>query len=213
MRIISLRSRARIGFAGLAILFVAASTNGQPTTAPQSVQAGAYVLDKSHAKLNWAVSHFGFSTYTGEFTSFDANLQLDPARPERSLLTVTIDTASVETNDDKLDEHLRSAEFFNSAKHPKATFRSTQVKPTGPRTARVTGDLTLNGVTKPVALDVVFNGAGMNAATKNYVAGFSAETKISRSQFGVATYSPAIGEEVTLTISGEFNPRPTSSAR
>lgn len=208
MTIPSYRGRARVGAAVLAGLLMAASasTSGQPGTARAEVKSGAYALDKSHAKLNWAVSHFGFSTYNGEFTGFDARLTLDAARPERSSLAVTIDAASVETNDDKLDEHLRSPDFFDAAKHPAATFRSTRVVPTGGRTARVMGDLTLRGITKPVTMNVTLVGAGHNPVTKAFTVGFAAEATIRRSQFGIATYSPAIGEAVVLSISGEFNP-------
>lgn len=208
MTSLSYRRRARIGAGVLAGLLMAASASasGQTDTVPAAVKSGAYALDKSHAKLNWAVSHFGFSTYNGEFTGFDARLTLDAARPERSSLAVTIDTASVETNDDRLDEHLRSPDFLDAGKHPTATFRSTRVVPTGERTARVMGDLTLRGITKPVTMNVTLIGAGHNPATKAFTVGFAAEATIRRSQFGVTTYSPAIGEAVVLSISGEFNP-------
>jgi polyisoprenoid-binding protein YceI len=121
---------------------------------------------------------------------------------------VTIDTRSIETNNDALDTHLRSAEFFDAARFPEATFVSTRVAPTGPRSADVTGNLTLKGVTKPVTLAVTFNGAGINPASQAYVAGFSARTTIRRTDFGVSAYAPAVGDTVALTIEGEFNPAP-----
>lgn len=172
--------------------------------APQ-VRAGDYKLDKSHAKILWSVSHFGFSTYTGEFTGFDARLTLDPARPELSRLSATIAIPSVATHNDALDTHLRSADFFDAAAHPTATFISTAVRPTGPRTAQVTGDFTLRGVTRPLTLDVVFNAAGDNMGG-TYTAGFSATGAIRRSEYGMSYGVPAVGDEIELRISGEFNP-------
>lgn len=177
---------------------------------PSKVRSASYVLDKSHAKLNWGVSHFGFSTYTGEFTDFDARLRLDARAPERSNLAVRVNTASVETNDDKLDEHLRSADFFDVAKHPSASFQSTRVEVTGPRSARVFGNLTMLGRTRPLALEVAFNGAGENPVSKTYTVGFSAEGTIRRSEYGMTTFVPGIGDDVKLTISGEFTPEPRS---
>ncbi len=177
----------------------------QMSTDPAQVQPGAYVLDKSHAKVLWAVSHFGFSTYYGEFTSFDAKLTLDPKAPAKSSLDVTIDIPSVSTNDAKLDAHLKAPDFFNAEKFPKATFKSTKVEPTGPTKAKVTGDLTLLGVTKPVTLDVTFNGAGVGPVSKKVTTGFSAEGTVKRTEFGMNTYAPYIGDEVKLIISGEFN--------
>jgi polyisoprenoid-binding protein YceI len=197
-----------VALAGLVLLGASAQA-GQAPVAPQpapEVRAGAYKLDKSHAKILWSTSHFGFSTYHGEFTNFDAQLTLDPDRPERSRLMVDVDTRSVSTNDPALDKHLNAPDFFNTAKFPGATFRSTAVRRTGPATASVTGDLTMLGVTRPVTLAVTFNKAGENPVSKAYTAGFSAEGVIKRTEFGMNTYAPAIGEEVKLTISGEFNP-------
>lgn len=188
------------------MLLLATPLGAQNAPAAGDVRAGTYVLEKTHAKLNWAVSHFGFSTYSGEFTKFDARLTLDPKSPEKSAFNATVDMASVETNDDKLDEHLRAPDFFDTAKFPTATYRSTRVERTGATTARVTGNLTLHGVTKPVTLNVTFNRAGDNPVSKAYVAGFSATGTIKRTDFGISTFAPAVGEDVTLTFSGEFNP-------
>ncbi len=184
--------------------FAEAQPAATAQAAPQ-VRAGVYKLDKSHAKILWSVSHFGFSTYTGEFTDFDARLTLDPARPDRSRLTATIALASVATHNDALDTHMRSADFFDVAAHPTATFVSREVRQTGPRTALVTGDFTLRGVTRPLTLDVVFNAAGDNMAGV-YTAGFSATGTIRRSEFGMTYGVPAVGDEIELRISGEFNP-------
>jgi polyisoprenoid-binding protein YceI len=175
----------------------------EPRRSP--VRAGDYKLDKSHAKILWSVSHFGFSTYYGEFTDFDARLSLDPANPSASRLTATIGTSSIATHDNALDTHLKSADFFDVANHPQARFVSTEVRPTGPNKAKVTGQLTLLGQTRPLTLDVTFNQAGDNMAGI-YTAGFSATGKIRRSDYGMRYGLPAVGDEIDLTISGEFNP-------
>jgi polyisoprenoid-binding protein YceI len=180
---------------------VEASAIGQ---APQ-IRAGDYKLDQSHAKIVWSVSHFGFSTYYGEFTDFDARLKLDPTRPESSRLVATIATSSVATHDDALDTHLKSADFFDVANHREARFESTRVRLTSPGTAEVTGNFTMLGQSRPLTLDVTFNRAGDNMAGV-YTAGFSATGTIKRSDYGMSYGLPAVGDEIALRISGEFNP-------
>ncbi|QPQ54897.1 YceI family protein [Allosphingosinicella flava] len=197
-----------IAFAALAATVATAQATQQPAPTPaaaEAVKGGAYALDKSHAKIVWGVSHLGFSTYYGEFTDFDAQLTLDAAKPENSKLTVTIDLNSVDTHNEKLDAHLKNPDFFDVAKYPAATFASTRVQRTGPTTAEVTGDLTLHGMTKPVTLFVTLNKAAPGPMTQVYTAGFSAEATIDRTQFGMTTYAPALGKDVKLLISGEFN--------
>lgn len=173
-------------------------------SAPE-VRPGAYQLDKAHAKILWTVSHFGFSEYTGEFTDFDARLSLDAADPERSRLTVTVATPSIATHDEALDKHLKSADFFDVAKHPAAGFTSTEISRTGANTAKVTGDFTLLGRTRPLTLDVTFNKAGENMAGV-YTIGFSATGTVKRSDYGMTYAVPGVSDEVALRISGEFNP-------
>jgi polyisoprenoid-binding protein YceI len=183
-----------------------AQSQAQAQAAAPAVRAGSYKLEKTHAKLSWATSHFGFSTYSGRFDSFDARLTLDPRQPARSSLLVTIDLNSVDSDSEKLDAHLKKPDFFDTAKFPTATFRSTSVRQTGATTAQVVGDLTLHGVTKPVTLAVTFNAAGENPVSKAYTVGFSAEGTVKRSEFGISTYAPAIGDDVKLSFSGELNP-------
>jgi polyisoprenoid-binding protein YceI len=176
-----------------------------PAPAATMPQSGSYKLDKRHAKILWGASHFGFSTYYGQFTDFDASLTLDAATPANSKLSVTVQTTSLATNDPALDKHLNSADFFDTAAHPTATFTSKAVRRTGARTADVTGDFTLLGVTKPLTLAVTFNGAGVGPAKKP-VAGFSATGTIKRSDYGMKYAIPNVADEVKLIISGEFNP-------
>lgn len=198
--------RSLLAMLAITAAFGAANATQQPVPAAptEAVQSGAYALDKSHAKIVWGVSHLGFSTYYGEFTDFDAQLVLDAQRPENSSLDVTINLNSVDTHDEALDKHLKAPDFFDTAQYPTATFTSTSVDRTGPTTANVTGNLTLHGVTKPVTLAVTLNKAAQHPMADAYVAGFSAEGKIDRTRFGIDTYAPALGSEVKLIISGEF---------
>ena len=184
--------------------FATESQVAEAQATPQ-VRAGDYRLDKSHAKILWSVSHFGFSTYYGEFTDFDAQLRIDPANPQASRLTARIATASIATHNEALDTHLKSPDFFDVANHGEARFVSTNVRPTGATTAEVTGQFTMLGQTRPLTLDVTFNQAGDNMAGV-YTAGFSASGKIRRSDYGMRYGLPAVGDEIALTISGEFNP-------
>ena len=189
-----------------ALLIAAPATVPAQSPATELPRAGAYKLEKSHARLTWTTSHFGFSTYSGQFTGFDMTATLDPARPERSSLQATVDMNSVDTRNERLDAHLKNADFFETAKYGQATFRSTRVQRTGPATARVVGDLTMRGVTRPLTLDVRFNKAGQNPVSKAYTVGFDATGVIKRSLWGVNYALPAVGDDVTLTFSGEFNP-------
>ncbi len=189
----------------IAALAVSPAFAAGPSTDVAEAQSGAFTVDHSHAKIIFSVSHFGFSTYYGLFNNFDAKLDFDAKDPAKSKLDVTVKMDSVNTTNPKLDEHLKSPDFFDAAKFPTATFKATKIDVTGKTTGTITGDLTLHGVTKPVTLDATFNGAGENAF-KVYVLGFSATGTIKRSDFGITTYSPALGEDVTLTISAEFNP-------
>ena len=188
----------------LAILIAPAAQAQAVSRAPADVRAGTYVTDPGHTKITWSLTHFGFSTYVGQFSKVAATLKLDPKAPQSADLQVTIDTASVGTLNPALDTHLKAPDFLDVAKFPQATFKSTAVKVTGDRTADVTGDLTLHGVTKPVTLQVTFIQGGQNPLDKKYSLGFQAKTVIKRSEFGVKAYSPAVGEEVTLQIDTEL---------
>lgn len=175
------------------------------TQAPAEVQAGTYKLDPDHGKVTWSVDHLGFSTYVGQFVNAQADLVLDPANPSASRLTATIPLTEVDTNSDGLDAHLQTADFFDTANHPVATFvsRTVTVDAGDPSEATVVGDLTLRGVTRPVTMAVEFNQAGPSMGGA-YRAGFDGEATIKRSEFGVDYALPVLGDEVTLHIEGEF---------
>jgi polyisoprenoid-binding protein YceI len=189
--------------AGAAMFAVSA----QPSPAGDLAKAegGHYTIDKSHAKIVFSINHLGFSTYYGIFNDFAGSLDLDSAAPAKSALSVTINVAGIVTTDRKLDANLKSDAFFDVAKFPKATFKSTSIELTGEGTGKLTGDLTLHGVTKPVTLDVTFNGSGTPPMSKACVVGFDAVGMLKRSDFGIKNFVPFVGDDVKLLISCEFD--------
>jgi polyisoprenoid-binding protein YceI len=172
--------------------------------APAQAAPETYKLDASHTAVTWHVNHFGFSTPSGKFMNVDGTLVLDEADPAASKVNVTIALDGVNSGVAKLDEHLKNADFFDIEKFPTATFASTAVEKTGDNTAKVTGDLTLHGVTKPVVLDVTLNKIGENMM-KVKTAGFSATTTIKRTDFGIDKYAPNLGDDVKIEIESEAN--------
>jgi polyisoprenoid-binding protein YceI len=152
------------------------------TTSTILPAAGTWQLDKSHSSVEFLVRHLMVSKVRGSFEDFDGTIVIGET-PEQSSVEATISLASVNTGDAKRDEHLRSGEFFDVEKNPSMTFKSRAVRPDGD-TYKVDGDLTILGVTKPVTLDVEFNGLGQDpwGGTR---AGFSATAEISRKDFGL----------------------------
>lgn len=194
-----------------------AAAPAETTPVPVDVPAGAYTLDKAHASLIFRVNHLGFSNYTARFRRFDAQLQFDPANPAASSVTVTIDPRSLETDYPDpatldFNAELQNDQWLNAAQFPEMTFRSTKVEPTGPRTMRITGELGLRGVTRPVILDATFNGGYAGHPMDPHARiGFSAHGSLKRSQFGIAYGIPAPGttmgvsDDVDVTIEAEFS--------
>lgn len=190
---------------GTALLLNAGQSLAQDVTQdPAKVQSGTYEIEPTHTKVIFAINHLGYSTYYGAFPKAEGTLVLNAADPSKSVLNVTVDVTAISTDLPALNEHLLAPDFFDAAKFPKATFKSTKVEPAGKNKAKVTGDLTLKGVTKPVVLDVTFNQAGPNFINKVYSVGFDATATIKRSDFGVSAYVPAVGDEVTLRIGSEL---------
>ncbi len=191
---------------GLLALLVATPVLAQtpPTRDPAQIQAGTYAVDPGHTQVGWRVSHMGFSNYAGGFSDVSGTLELQPKNPAAAKLSVKIPVASVTTTSAKLTDELKGDQWLDAAKFPDMTFVSTKVVPAGKDHAKVTGDLTLHGVTKPVMLDVTLVGAGVNPLSKKYTVGFEATGTLKRSEFGVNTYVPLIGDELHLTIAGAF---------
>ncbi len=174
------------------------------TTEPAKVEAGTYAIEPEHTRVTFNVSHMGFTKYDGEFRNATGTLMLDSKKPEASTVDIKIPTGSVVVPNAKLKQELDGPQWLDAAKYPDITFKSTEVKGTGTGTADVTGDFTLHGVTKPLVLKVTFNGAGTNPLNKNYTSGFEATGKLKRSDYGVKTYVPMIGDEVDIDISAAF---------
>ncbi|CAO3455573.1 Protein yceI precursor [Azospirillum argentinense] len=172
---------------------------------PMTVQAApvAYKLDPAHTAVVFIVDHLGFAKAMGRFNTVAGELSFDKDAADKSSLSVTIDTTSVDTNHAKRDEHLKSPDFFNAKEFPKMTFKSTKIETTGDKTGKLHGDLTLLGVTKPVVLDVTFNKDGVSPASKQETVGFSARGTIKRSDFGMKYGVPNIGDDIQIIIESE----------
>lgn len=166
--------------------------------------AADYAIDKQgqHAFVNFKISHLGYSWLYGTFKDFDGTFSYDAANPEASKVNVTLKTVSVDTNHAERDKHLRSADFLNVSKHDTATFESTSVKSTGEGSADVTGNLTLNGVTKPVVIAAKFIGEGQDP-WGGYRAGFEGTTTLKLKDFDISMDLGPASESVELIISIE----------
>ncbi|QLC72786.1 YceI family protein [Pseudomonas sp. LPB0260] len=166
--------------------------------------AADYVIDTKgqHAFVNFKINHLGYSWLYGTFKEFEGSFSYDEKNPEASKVKVTLDTASVDTNHAERDKHLRSGDFLNVGKHPNATFESTAVKSTGEGTADITGNLTLNGVTKPVVIAATFVGQGEDP-WGGYRAGFSGSTKLKLKDFDIQMDLGPASQEVELILSVE----------
>lgn len=181
-----------------------ASAGAIANTNPRLVEAGSYSVEPNHTRVQFSVSHMGFTTWSGDFTSVGGALTLDPAHLRSSHLEIAIPTASVTTTNAKLDGELKSADWFDAGHYPRIFFISSKIVKTAANKANIYGYLTLHGVTHKIVLAATFNGAGVNPMNKKYTIGFEATTKISRSTYGVVKYVPLIGDETLIRISAAF---------
>ena len=180
---------------------------------PGSAAAELYVLDKDHTEVRFSWNHLGMSRQSGRVRDVTGTVSFDPADPEAGVVTVTIPIAGLSTGVAALDNLLaKTREFFDAASYPTISFRSTEVKPTGGKTALVTGDLTINGTTRPVVLEVTLNFIGdhpMAAINPTYAgkfsAGFSAKTQILRSDWGITRTIPYVSDEIQISIETEMH--------
>jgi polyisoprenoid-binding protein YceI len=186
------------------VLAGAASAAGQLNTDPAAVTPGAYVVEPNHTRVQFAVSHIGFTQFFGDFTGAKGTLVLDPKNVATSKVDITLPVSSVSTTNATLDGELKSADWFDAATYPTIHFVSTKIVRTAPNKATITGELTMHGVTKPVELQASFNGSGVNPLDKAYTVGFDATAKLKRSDFGVKTYLPMIGDDTSIRISAAF---------
>lgn len=160
------------------------------------------ILDKNHTYVLWNIQHLGFSTQSGKWYA-SGELVLDKDHPEKSKVNVSINLADIVTGLPELDKHLKSKLFFDVDHYPQATFVSDKVTVLSKNTAKVSGILTLRGISKPVDLQVTFNKAGVNPISDKMTVGFSAKGAIKRSDFGMNSLLPALGDEVNLSIDAE----------
>jgi len=174
------------------------ATAGTAAAAPVT-----YKLDPGHTMVLFSWNHFGFSNPTANLGQVDGTLVYDEGAPTKSTVEATLPLAGLDTFVPKLDEHLKSADFLDAAKFPTVTFKSTKVTSAGKDKLKVTGDLTVHGVTKPVTLDVTVNKVGPHPMMKVQTAGFDATATIKRSDFGVGAYVPNVSDEIKIRITTE----------
>jgi polyisoprenoid-binding protein YceI len=177
---------------------------------PAWAQATTWQVDPAHTATEFAVKHMMVSTVRGQFTRTTGTAVWDGKNVSSAVVNIVIDAASIDTRHPDRDSHLRSAEFLNVAKYPTITFKSAKIEPAGPGRARVTGDLTIRGVTRQVVLDVEGPSAPVKDPASATRVGASATTKISRKDFGLI-YNKVlegggaiVGDEVTITIDVEI---------
>jgi polyisoprenoid-binding protein YceI len=178
---------------------------GGAVDAGTAAAAETYHLEKTHVDLLFSIDHAGFTEKHGSFRDLDATLQYDAEHPENSQITVTVNTDSLDTAFPARDKDVKSEKFLDVAKYPEMRFVSTKVTPEPDRALRIDGQLTLHGVTKPLTLHAKLNKAAPNPFDKRPTLGFSATGSLKRSDYGITTYVPVIGDVVTMTIDAEFN--------
>lgn len=170
-----------------------------------AANAQNYKIDPHHSSVLWVASHFGFSNPSGKFSEIEGSLELNEKNPTKSSVNIMIKMDNLVTGYVNFDNHLKSEDFFNVAKYPTATFVSKKVTITGKNTAKVVGDLTLVGVTKPVTLNVKLNKIDISPIAQKKTAGFSATAIIKRSEFNINYGIPGVSDLVKLTIESEAN--------
>lgn len=201
----SMRRRLGRWAAVVALVVLAGGLCAQP------VQADIYAFDRDHTNITFSWNHLGISRQSARILEFDGTLDFDPSNPENGSVEVTMKVASLFTGTRALDRDLKSSDFFDAARYPEITFKSTLIRAVGERSGEVAGDLTILGVTHPVVLQVRWNFSGehplgeINPGYKGkYVAGFSAVTTVLRSAWGLKRAVPLVSDEIEVAIEAEF---------
>lgn len=182
-------------------ILLAAALGLVATTA--AAEPEAYTLDPSHSQVLFSYNHLGYSTTWGMFSGFEGKISFDADAPEASSVEVSMPVTSMLTGWEDRFKHFMSPEFFGATDDEMITFVSTGIEVTGENTALITGDLTLNGVTKEVVLDTKLNQAGMHPMANTPWAGFDATTQLVRSDYNLGMFAPYVSDEVELKISVE----------
>ena len=175
------------------------------------VPIGHYDLDLDHCSITFDVEHFKYSRFTMRFDRKKGQLNWNEGGLEQSSVSVSIDAASIDTNVPLLDKMVKSASLLDVERYPEIRFVSTKFERTGESRGTLTGNLTIHGVTQPVTLDVTFNGFARDPLTKKDTLGFSAEGQFSRAKFGLATWYPAVGDDIHVRIQAEFGKTPAGA--
>jgi polyisoprenoid-binding protein YceI len=165
--------------------------------------ADTYVLDASHSQVVFSYNHLGFSTTSGMFSGFEGEISFDQENAASSSVSVSMPVMSMFTGWEKREGHFMSGDFFGAAEGDMITFTSTSIETTGDTTAKITGDLTMNDVTKSVVLDATLNKMGTHPQAQKDWAGFDATANLLRSDFGLGAFAPYVSDEVAVTISIE----------
>ena len=164
-----------------------------------------YTIEPTHTSVLWSANHFGFSDVTGKFSDISGTIIFDETNPQKSSVDVTIKIAGLYSGIAKLDEHLKSKDFFDLATFPTAKFVSKKITVTGKNKAKIEGDLTLLNTTKSVILNAKLNKSGTNPISQKQTLGFSATATINRSDFGIKYALPGVSDKVDLVIQAEAN--------
>jgi polyisoprenoid-binding protein YceI len=175
------------------------------------VPPGHYELDPDHTSISFDIDHFKYSRFTMRFDRKQGQLDWNEGGLDRSSATVTIDAASIDTNVPLLDKMVKSASMLDVSRYPEVRFTSMRFERTGESRGTLSGDLTIHGVTQPVTLSVTFNGFAPDPLTKKDTLGFSAEGSFSRAKFGLATWYPAVGDDIHVRVQAEFVKTPAGA--
>lgn len=183
--------------------FLLSTALGATLATAAQAETVTYVLDPSHSQIVFSYNHLGFSTTTGMFSGFEGSIELDEEDPAASSVTVSFPAESLITGWPAREEHFLSEDFFGAEANPLVTFTSTSIEVTGEKTGKITGDLTMNGITKSVVLDATLNQMGDHPMENRPWAGFDATTTLLRSDFDMGQFAPFVGDEVAIEISIE----------
>ena len=200
----------KLAISALALMFLTACNTLAAAVAPEAsteraaLKSGEYELDNYHTAVTFKINHLGFSNYVGRFEVANAALNFDAENPTAAELEAIVEIASLDVANDEFAKTLIGPAWFSAAEFPEAIFRSTNIDVTGETSGVVTGDLTLKGVTKPVSLNVSFNGGDNDPLRGGYAIGFSASGTFNRSDFGVSRFLGPVSDEVTIDIEAEF---------